>query len=70
MAGINGSGKSVKINKEGVRKSSKTHITKQEARKLQRYNHDTHVTALSAGRKKLSKTLLTVGITRLKILDL
>ena len=36
-------------------------IRKMEVRKLQLYNDNTHVTALSAGRKLQSKTL-TVGI--------
>ena len=61
MAVINKSGNSVKINKQGVGKSNKINIRKMEVRKLQLYNDNTHVTALSAGRKLQSKTL-TVGI--------
>lgn len=58
MAVINGNEKSVKINKQGVGKSSKINIRKLEAGKLQSYNDNTHVTAPSAERKKQSKTFI------------
>ena len=62
MAGINGSGKSFKINKQVAEKLNKVDIRKLEVRKLQRYNDNIHWTALSAQRKKQSKILLTVWI--------
>ena len=58
MAVINKSGKSVKINKQGIGKSYKIYIRKLEVRKLQRHNDNTHVTALSAGKKKQNKTFI------------
>lgn len=60
VAGINGSGKSFKINKQVAEKLNKVDIRKLEIRKLQRYNDNIHWTALSAQRKKQSKILLTV----------